>query len=171
MENPTTTPDAVASPGVPPQALGSPLSAAAARAICERFALKYKLIFDDEGEVGIGRECVGFRDGGKYIDHNPRTSGGDYEPIKELACPAAYAPDDVNSYHKHDCLAVLGRGDEAVIGLAKWVLKLEAAGEVQIVEYETGAVGMQALFSGITARAVTVLANIQMSHEHSAKTK
>lgn len=66
----------------------------------------------------------------------------------------------MNSYHKRDSLAVLGRGDEAVIGLAKWVLKLEAAGEVKIVQYETGAVGMQALFSGVTARAVTVVANI-----------
>lgn len=145
-------------------ASGSPLSATDARAICERFALKHKLIFDDEGECGFGRECVGFRDGGKWIDHNPCTSGGDYEPIAALACPAAYAPDDVNSYHKHDCLAVLGRGDQAVIGLAKWVLKLEAAGEVKIVEYETGAVGMQALFSGVTARAVIVKANTKVTH-------
>lgn len=142
---------------------GSPLSSADARAICERFAIKHKVIFDDEGECGFGRKCVGFRDGGKWIDHNPCKSDGNYEPIKELACDACYAPSDVNSYHKHNCLAVLGRGlgrgDEAVIGLAKWVMKLEAAGEVKIVEYETGATGIQALLSGVCARAVMVLAN------------
>lgn len=91
MENPTNTQPPEAT-GVPPQASGSPLSAADARAICERFAVDHKVIFDDEGEVGFGRECVGFRDGGKYIDHNPCTSGGDYEPIKELACDACHAP-------------------------------------------------------------------------------
>lgn len=45
---------------------GSPLTAEAAKKICQDFALKHKLIFDDEGEVGSGRECVGFRDGDKY---------------------------------------------------------------------------------------------------------
>lgn len=134
-------------------------SATEARAICERFAIKHKVIFDDAGECGFGRECVGFRDGNKWIDHNPCSSGGDYNLISELACPAAYAPAGVNSYHKHECLAVLGRDDEAIIGLARWVQKLEAAGEVKIVEYETGATGVQALFTGLRARAVVVLAN------------
>ncbi len=157
----TQTTSAEAASGSLDGAHGSPLSVADARAICERFALKHKVIFDDEGECGFGRKCVGFRDGHKWIDHNPYKSNGDYEPIKDLACDACYAPSGVHSYHKHDCLAVLGRGDEAVIGLAKWVIKLEAAGEVKIVQYETGATGMQALFSGVTARAVIVKANVK----------
>lgn len=126
-----------------------------AREICGRFALKHRVIFDDQGECGFGRECVGFRDKG-WIGHNPYTMSGDYDRIESLACEDAYPPDDVNAYHKHDCLAVLGRGDEAVIGLAKWVLKLEAAGTVEIVTYETGATGMQAMISGIQHRAVIV---------------
>lgn len=133
------------------------LSVADARPICESFALKHKVIFDEEGECGFGRECVGFRDGTKWIDHNPYTYDDSYTQIKELACEDCYAPEGVRSYHKHNCLAVLGRGDEAIIGLAKWVLKMESAGEVKIVEYETGATGMQALFSGIYSRAVIVI--------------
>lgn len=127
-----------------------------ARKICQDFALKHKVIFQDEGECGFGRECVGFNSGDKWIDHNPRNSGGDYEPIKELACDAAYPPEGVAAYHKHDCLAVLGRGDEAIIGLAKWVLTMEAAGTVEIREFKTGATGIQALLSGLFGRAVFV---------------
>jgi hypothetical protein len=33
-------------------------------------------------------------------------------------------PNGVDAYHKHDCLAVLGRGDEAVDGLYRWVAKI-----------------------------------------------
>ncbi|MDR1282421.1 MAG: hypothetical protein LBK99_16605 [Opitutaceae bacterium] len=136
-------------------ASGLPLSAAEARAICERFALKHKVIFDDKGECGFGRKCVGFCDGGNWIAHNPYRHS-DYEPIPGLACADCYAPAGVNSYHKHDCLAVLGHGDEAIIGLARWVQKMEAAGEVHIVKYRTGATGMQALIAGTHARAVIV---------------
>jgi len=133
------------------------LTAAEARAICERFALQHKVIFDDEGSCGFDRDCVGFRDGDRWVDHNPYDQGSPtYAQIAKLACKAAYPPDDVDAYHKHDCLAVLGRGDDAIIGLAKWVLKLEAAGTVEIVTYTTGATGLQAMFSGLTAKAVVV---------------
>ena len=127
-----------------------------ARKICQDFANRHKVIFDDEGECGFGRECVGFREDGGWIDHNPCSSSGDYEKIAGFDCPDAYAPDDVNSYHKHDCLAVLGRGDEAVIGLARWVQKMEAAGEVKLSRYATGATGLQAMLTGVTRLAVTI---------------
>ena len=131
------------------------MNAEEAKNICQQFALKHKVIFDDTGECGFGRECVGFNIGNQWLDHNP-TRAPDYDPIPELACPDAYAPDDVNSYHKHECLAVLGRGDEAVIGLAKWVQKMESAGTVSVVEYETGATGMQAMFSGVRSRSIKI---------------
>jgi hypothetical protein len=125
-----------------------------ARKICEEFASKHKVIFEDEGECGFGRECVGFiARGDNYVAFNP-TDAETYEIIEEFECDNAEAPDDVESYHKHDCMAVLGRGDEAIIGLAKWVEKLESFGNVRIVEYPTGAKGMQAMFSGITGYTV-----------------
>jgi hypothetical protein len=126
-----------------------------AKKICERFALKHKVIFEDEGECGFGRECVGFLKGESYVAHNPNRCDN-YEPIPELECPDCYAPDGVRAYHKHDCLAVLGRGDDAIIGLAKWVEKMEAAGEVRIVKYETHAEGLQIMFSGVFGYAVTI---------------
>ena len=128
-----------------------------AKSICEQFALKHKVIFDEEGECGFGRECVGFRDG-CWISHNPYESGGDYNPIEGFKCPEAHPPEGVNAYHKHDCLAVLGRGDEAVIQLATWVQHMEAQGEVTIEEYETGATGFQAALTGLTGRAVKIAA-------------
>ena len=125
-----------------------------ARETCEHFAIKHKVIFEDEGECGFGRECVGFlAQGGCYVAFNPRDDKT-YEIIEGFECGNAEAPDDVNSYHKHDCMAVLGQDDEAIIGLAKWVEKLESFGNVRVVEYPTGAEGMQAIISGMFGYAV-----------------
>jgi hypothetical protein len=130
-----------------------------AKEICEKFALKHKVIFDEEGECGFGRDCVGFSSGGGWIDHNPYNRGGDYEPIEKFACGAAQPPPGVNAYHKHDCLAVLEHGEESVIQLAQWVKHMEAAGEVKIVDYPTGATGIQALMSGVMGRTVFIHEN------------
>lgn len=127
----------------------------AARKICQDFANKHKIVFQDNGEVGFGRPCVGFTSGDNYIDYNP-CSHPDYEPIPELQSKSVYAPDDVNSYHKHDCLAVLGTEDESIIGLAKWVQKLESNGTVEIVDYKTGATGIKAMISGVFGKCVVV---------------
>lgn len=126
-----------------------------AREICERFATKYKLVFDDAGECGFGRECVGIRHGDDWVSHNPISLSGDYDQIPDLISDA-YAPPGVNAYHKHDCLAVLGRGPEAIAQLATWIQALESRGTVEIVSYETGATGMQALLSGLTNKALVV---------------
>lgn len=72
-----------------------------------------------EGECGFGRECVGIRVGSNWVDY-------DYD---DLACPES-APD---SYHKHPCIAVLGRDDEAVEQLYDWCKRFEAAGFTEIV--------------------------------------
>ena len=125
-----------------------------ARKICEDFATKHKVIFEDEGECGFGRECVGFlAQGGCYVAFNP-TDDSTYEIIEDFECDNAEAPDEVDSYHKHNCMAVIGRDDEAIIGLAKWVEKLESFGNVRVVKYPTGAKGMQAMISGSFGYAV-----------------
>lgn len=135
--------------------------AAAARALCQRFANEHKLVFEDQGECGFGRPCVGFLADGNWLAHNPdrltpSRYGHDYTPIADLACEACYAPEGVDAYHKHDCFAVLGRGAEAIMQLAVWVRHLEAAGKVEVVQYATGATGIQALLSGVVSKALVV---------------
>jgi len=121
----------------------------------QAFATKHKIVFQDEGECGFGRECVGLSHGDGWIDHNPHNLTN-YEAITGTACAEARenAPED--AYHKHDCLAVLGRGDGAVGQLANWMRALEAAGTVCIIDFETGATGIQALVSGVSGRAIVV---------------
>lgn len=81
----------------------------------------------------------------------------DLKTCQTIACAAAEPPDDVvDAYHKHDCLAVLGRGARAVYQLAQWVRSMEAAGRVEVVDYETGATGMQAAFFGAIGYVVVV---------------
>ena len=124
--------------------------------ICKSFAEKHNLILELEGECGFGRECVGFiGKNDNWVDHNPMNMVT-HEPIAELVCEAVEPPEDVDAYHKHDCLAVLGRGDDAVGDLAKWVTKMESAGTVSIVEYSTGATGVQAVFTGSIGYTVVV---------------
>jgi len=129
----------------------------AARAICERFAIQHKLIFEDEGECGFLRDCVGFLSrSGNWIAHNPYNSI-DYKPVPDLECAAAYPPKEVkNAYHKYDCLAILGRGEEAIHELALWVLHLESQGTVSVRDYETGATGLQLLTAGMIDYAIFV---------------
>lgn len=108
--------------------------------------------FDAKGEVGFGRECVGVGRDGKWLDvdfgsaSDPlgiTPSGIDdglswpwygrardvcswpeLSPFREPQ-RAAVAPD---AYHKHDCLAVLGRGAGAVRQLFEWTFRLVQAG-------------------------------------------
>ena len=127
-----------------------------AEEICQNFANKHKVIFDKEGECGLGRECVGIRHGDTWVSHNPHNSEN-YEPIKEYKCEEAYPPGEVtDAYHKHDCLAVLGHGNEAIIQLAKWISHMEGAGNVTIEDFATGATGIQAIVSGIYGKTVMV---------------
>jgi hypothetical protein len=125
--------------------------------VCNEFALKHKVIFEEKGEVGIGRLCVGFVRGDGYVDYNPYRFPDLLVPVWEIdhrLCPPPTVPD---AYHKHDCLAVLVHNDdydEAKRQLALWVLHLVGQGEVEVVEYETGATGLQAAFTGTTGYAV-----------------
>lgn len=81
-----------------------------------------------EGEVGFGRECVGILKDGSYPAYqtfDPKTFAATYY-LEEAKPPA----DVTDAYHKHPCLAVLGRGDEAIRQLFVWVKHLEKNGIV-----------------------------------------
>ena len=132
-----------------------------ARKICQNFANEYKVIFEDKGECGFGRPCVGITSGTNWIHHNPCSMEGDYLPIPELACDACHPPNTVvDYYHKHDCLAVLYHGDSyrdwAIIQLAMWIQHMKHQGSVHIIQFATGAAGIQALVSGLTSKAVFI---------------
>jgi hypothetical protein len=122
----------------------------------QAFANKHKVVLEDKGECGFGRPCVGFTYGGNYIDYNPMSMGSDYKQIwpydSRLSTPAG-----VDAYHKHDCVAVLVTDDNyeaALDQLLKWVEHLESHGVLEVVQYETGADGIQALVSGVFGRAI-----------------
>jgi len=129
-----------------------------ARANLARFALEHGLTFEEAGEVGFGRPCVGFTRDGSYVAHNPMRADT-FEPITEYADARLYPPEAVrDAYHKHDCLAVLAHNEyaAAMVQLDTWVRHLESLGRVRVVEYETGATGLQAAFSGRTGWTVRV---------------
>jgi len=60
---------------------------------------------ETNGEVGFGRDCVGISKDNAYIDY-------DYNDN-------IWTPED--AYHKHDCLAVLGHGEDSLEQLYQWV--------------------------------------------------
>ncbi|MCB0386321.1 MAG: hypothetical protein KDD43_13085, partial [Bdellovibrionales bacterium] len=90
-----------------------------------------------------------------YIDHNPLDKEN-YEPIWPED-ERLYAPEGVEAYHKHDCLAVLCDDEDyntALRELLQWVEHLESQGEVEVVEYDNKASGLTAAFHGITGYAI-----------------
>ena len=110
----------------------------AARKVCEDFAIRHKVVFEDEGEVGFCRPCVGFlRD--SYVDYNPINMKNYEEKIEGfdeyLSAPVK------DAYHKHDCMAVLVYDDgydKAIIQLAEWVKEWESKGPMEVVTFRTG---------------------------------
>lgn len=118
----------------------------------QKFANKHKLVFNDEGECGFGRDCVGLLHGDQYVAFNPY-SQPDYEPIEDFQDDRFndIAPSD--AYHKHDCIAVLGHGEEPLKQLSEWVDKLDELGAT-VESYVTGATGIQALISGAYGNAI-----------------
>lgn len=124
------------------------------RKVIQEFANRFKLIFEEEGECGFGRECVGLSNGNNYVDYNP-TDRVKYDYIKEFYNEKFYDITPPDAYHKHSCLAVLGRGEEAIRQLADWVDKLNEMGAV-VEKYATGETGIQAMISGTHNYAVRV---------------
>ena len=122
------------------------------KANIQEFANKFKLIFEDDGEVGFGRKCVGLTNGNNYIDYNP-TQFPDYDYVEEFYDERLFDIIPENAYHKHNCLAVLGNEETSIIQLSEWIDKLKELGAV-VEKYKTGATGIQALITGIENYAI-----------------
>lgn len=112
-----------------------------------QWAHKNKCVLELEGECGFGRECVGIVRGHNYPD---------YQWYDKETWDRADSNGDVwsppNAYHKHDCVAVLGRGEEAESQLYDWLKWFEDNGFV--VEEEArdlkGMDALQIMLSGTT---------------------
>lgn len=84
-----------------------------------------------EGEAGFGRPAIGIMRGDHYPDwleydnHDEFIRNCDIE-LKEAwwVVEEARPPRDIEYYHKHDCLAVLGHSYQSVTGLCQWIEKL-----------------------------------------------
>lgn len=77
-----------------------------------------------EGECGLGRECVGIIKEDKFPDYEWHNE--DYERIDDNG--DVWTPQ--HAYHKHPCVAVLGRGTPAESELYDWLRWFEANGFV-----------------------------------------
>ena len=118
----------------------------------QNFANAHKLIFEDKGECGFGRECVGLMHNNNFVDYNPTDiSNGDY--IDGFFDERFDSITPADAYHKHNCIAVLGRGEDAIRQLSDWVDRLNEIGVI-VDEYPTGATGFQATISGVFGKAV-----------------
>lgn len=123
------------------------------------FATAHGLTLQQKGEVGFGRACVGLiSPGSGYVDYNPRRMAGNFDELWPRD-ERLYAPAGVESYHKHDCFAVLCDDNEesyaaALDQLLAWVRHLKSQGDVYVERYSTGATGIQALMSGVTGYAI-----------------
>lgn len=134
------------------------------------FAEKHDIAFSAEGEVGFGRPCTGFLDAGVYIAYNPvDMSDPEYGYVFGECDDRLCAPKETpNSYHKSTHLVVLAQGSDdggtsndddwaaAHLELHCWIKHLEAQGDVEVVDYLTGATGIQAVFSGVIAKVVRI---------------
>ena len=91
---------------------GTPVTREAQIVYLTEWAARYQCALQLNGEVGFGRDCVGILKGGTYIDYADEAG--------------IWTPED--AYHKHDCLAVLGHGDEPLGQLYEWVKWLDEHG-------------------------------------------
>ena len=89
----------------------------------QKFANDHKIIFEDEGEVGLCRPCVGLMYGESYIEYNPYDKDT-YEPISEYYDNRLKKIIPEDAYHKYECVTVLVHGDDydtAIRQLSDWV--------------------------------------------------
>lgn len=71
-----------------------------------------------EGECGFGRECVGvLASNGCYPDYAWYDYDGNCERLDNNG--DLWTP--IDAYHKHECVAVLGRGENAEEQLYEWL--------------------------------------------------
>lgn len=94
------------------------------------WAAKHGATITLEGQCGFGRECVGLLVSGVYPDY--AWLNDDFDRIDNNG--DVWTPE--NAYHKHDCVAVLGRGEEAESQLYEWLRWFDANG----FDVETGTI-------------------------------
>ncbi len=112
----------------------APVSREAQIVYLTEWAARYRCTLQLNGEVGFGRDCVGILNGDTYVDY------GDQVEI--------WTPED--AYHKHDCLAVLGHGDDRLEQLYRWVKWLDANRYGVEVVYREPSSDIDLLFHGIS---------------------
>lgn len=81
-----------------------------------QYAAKHGVALTLQGECGFGRECVGILVGDSYPDYE-WTDEETWDRIDNNG--DVWTPDD--AYHKHPCVAVLGRGEKAESQLYEWL--------------------------------------------------
>lgn len=107
------------------------------------WAARYQCSLQLNGQVGFGRDCTGILKGGTYIDtadvkdREAYREGGDW-----------WQPED--AYHKHDSLAVLGHGEDALDQLYRWVKWLDGHGYGVEEVYREPASNIDLAFHGIS---------------------
>ena len=118
------------------------------------FANVNKIVFEDKGEIGFFCPCVGLIRGDCYVAFNP-TSYPSHKHIDEFYDKRLFDIVPKDAYHKGDFIAVLGYGEKSIIQLSKWVDELKKL-KAKIVDYETGATGMQALLTGLIGQTIII---------------
>jgi len=103
---------------------GTPVTREAQIVYLTEWAARYRCALQLNGQVGFGRDCVGILKDSHYIDTADAKNATAYN--YESGPGSWWEPED--SYHKHDCLAVLGHGDEALAQLYQWVKWLDGHG-------------------------------------------
>lgn len=97
--------------------MSEPITHAEKIAWMKQYATKYGFRLALKGEVGFFRECVGII--------GPNDCFPDYGP-------EAYEGVPENAYHKHDCVAVLGRGEAAEAQLYEWLRWFDERGYIPV---------------------------------------
>ncbi|HEU5429509.1 MAG TPA: hypothetical protein VFU74_21700 [Actinocrinis sp.] len=110
------------------------------------WATKHGATVTFNGECGFGRECVGILIGSQYLDYSHLWDlwGNDDSGWEMLW----WAPED--AYHKHDCMAVLGRGPAAVEQLYEWAKFLDGHGWTVTSEHRQPTGMIDAMFHGFS---------------------
>lgn len=88
------------------------------------WAAEHDATLNLHGSCGFGRECVGISRDGTYPDYEWYSEDGLYNRADSNG--NVWIPED--AYHKHPCVAVLGRGEKAEAQLYEWVKWFEDNG-------------------------------------------
>jgi len=88
------------------------------------YATRHGVTLELEGEVGFGRECVGIVCANNSY---PAYSWFNHDTWERTDLNGEiWAPE--GAYHKSDCVAVLGRGEDAESQLYDWLVWFDAHG-------------------------------------------